>query len=55
MVELGIVRAVHWDGRTVSVDVTPTYSGCPATELIEELIAEALRAAASAIRTSGAS
>lgn len=45
VVELGIVRTVHWDGRTVSVDVTPTYSGCPATELIEELIAEALRAA----------
>ncbi len=45
VVELGIVRAVRWDGKTVSVDVTPTYSGCPATELIEELIAEALRAA----------
>lgn len=45
VVELGIVRAVHWDGKELSVDVTPTYSGCPATELIEELIEEALRAA----------
>lgn len=45
VVELGIVRAVHWDGKELSIDVTPTYSGCPATELIEELIAEALRAA----------
>lgn len=44
VVELGIVRAVSWDGSALSVDVTPTYSGCPATELIEELIIEALRA-----------
>jgi ring-1,2-phenylacetyl-CoA epoxidase subunit PaaD len=45
VVELGIVRNLEWDGKHLSVDVTPTYSGCPATELIEELIAEALRAA----------
>ncbi|MDN6319771.1 MAG: phenylacetate-CoA oxygenase subunit PaaJ [Marinobacter sp.] len=45
VVELGIVRRVDWDGKHLTVDVTPTYSGCPATELIEELIAEALRAA----------
>lgn len=45
VVELGIVRAVRWDGKELSIDVTPTYSGCPATELIEELITEALRAA----------
>ncbi|MEX0603651.1 MAG: 1,2-phenylacetyl-CoA epoxidase subunit PaaD [Marinobacter sp.] len=45
VVELGIVRSVNWNGKTLSVDVTPTYSGCPATELIEELITEALRAA----------
>jgi len=45
VVELGIIRRVDWDGKNLTVDVTPTYSGCPATELIEELIAEALRAA----------
>lgn len=45
VVELGIVRTVRWDGNELSVDVTPTYSGCPATELIDELIEEALRAA----------
>lgn len=45
VVELGIVRAVRWDGKELSIDVTPTYSGCPATELIEELIIEAMRAA----------
>jgi ring-1,2-phenylacetyl-CoA epoxidase subunit PaaD len=32
--DLGIVRGVEWvDGR-VRVTVTPTYSGCPATEVI---------------------
>jgi ring-1,2-phenylacetyl-CoA epoxidase subunit PaaD len=44
VLELGIVRRLSWDGEHLSIDVTPTYSGCPATELIEELIAEALRA-----------
>ncbi|MGP5712346.1 1,2-phenylacetyl-CoA epoxidase subunit PaaD [Vreelandella alkaliphila] len=45
VVELGIVRAIDWvDGRLV-VNVTPTYSGCPATEVIEQHIHEALVAA----------
>lgn len=42
VVELGIVRGLSWDGKTLEVDITPTYSGCPATELIEELIVEAM-------------
>ena len=43
--ELGIVRDVveHDDG--FEVIVTPTYSGCPATEVIEQAIADALAAA----------
>ncbi|HEA52912.1 iron-sulfur cluster assembly protein, partial [Marinobacter antarcticus] len=45
VVELGILRGLSWDGKHLTVDVTPTYSGCPATELIEELIVEALHAA----------
>lgn len=45
VVELGIIRRVDWDGKHLTVDVTPTYSGCPATELIEELVVEAMRAA----------
>jgi ring-1,2-phenylacetyl-CoA epoxidase subunit PaaD len=28
--ELGILRGVQEDGQRVTVDVTPTYSGCPA-------------------------
>jgi ring-1,2-phenylacetyl-CoA epoxidase subunit PaaD len=43
--ELGIVREViaHADG--LEVVVTPTYSGCPATEVIAQSIADAIDAA----------
>jgi ring-1,2-phenylacetyl-CoA epoxidase subunit PaaD len=52
VVELGIVRDVRVaDDGAVEVTVTPTYSGCPATELIERDIVAALeRAGASAVR-----
>jgi ring-1,2-phenylacetyl-CoA epoxidase subunit PaaD len=44
--ELGIVRDVHViDDGAVEVIVTPTYSGCPATEVIEQEIVSALKAA----------
>jgi ring-1,2-phenylacetyl-CoA epoxidase subunit PaaD len=43
--ELGIVREVAASGQAVEVVVTPTYSGCPATEVIERSIADALREA----------
>ncbi len=36
--DLGILREVH-DDRVV---ITPTYSGCPATEVIERSVREAL-------------
>ena len=44
VVELGIVREVYCDGDTLVVRVTPTYSGCPATELIHGGIRSALHA-----------
>ena len=34
LVDLGIVREVAWDDDTLIVTVTPTYSGCPATGII---------------------
>jgi ring-1,2-phenylacetyl-CoA epoxidase subunit PaaD len=34
VVDLGIVRDVAWAGDTLEVTVTPTYSGCPATTVI---------------------
>jgi ring-1,2-phenylacetyl-CoA epoxidase subunit PaaD len=43
VVDLGIVRYVRWgeDGR-LQVGLTPTYSGCPATEVIRGLVRRAL-------------
>jgi ring-1,2-phenylacetyl-CoA epoxidase subunit PaaD len=32
--DLGILRDVHEDGEHVTVDITPTYSGCPAMAAI---------------------
>ena len=44
--DLGIVRdVVAGDADGLTVVVTPTYSGCPATEVIEQSIVEALVAA----------
>src|SRR4051812_15720438 len=45
VVELGIVRDVEGDGDTVTVVVTPTYSGCPAVKEIEREIIHALNEA----------
>ncbi|MFD2739498.1 1,2-phenylacetyl-CoA epoxidase subunit PaaD [Sulfitobacter aestuarii] len=43
VVDLGIVRDVAWQGETLEVAVTPTYSGCPATTVISLDIETALR------------
>lgn len=43
--ELGVVREIHADADTVTVVVTPTYSGCPATEAIATSIRDALKQA----------
>jgi ring-1,2-phenylacetyl-CoA epoxidase subunit PaaD len=43
--ELGIVREVIDAGEYLQIVVTPTYSGCPATEMIERQIVEAIDAA----------
>ncbi|WP_433451397.1 1,2-phenylacetyl-CoA epoxidase subunit PaaD [Streptomyces sp. CA-142005] len=43
--ELGVVRAVHMhDDDTVEVDLTPTYTGCPAIEAMSVDIERVLRA-----------
>lgn len=34
VVDLGIVRDVRWCEEQLEIDVTPTYSGCPATSVI---------------------
>lgn len=43
IVDLGIVRNVEWQGDTLEITVTPTYSGCPATAVINMEIETALR------------
>ena len=45
VVDLGIVRDIREEGDTVVVDVTPTYSGCPAMRVIEDDITAALLSA----------
>ena len=40
--DLGIVRDVDIDGDGIVVVLTPTYSGCPATEVIEAGVRAAL-------------
>lgn len=43
LTDLGIIRDVEWQGDTLVVAVTPTYSGCPATSIINMDIETALR------------
>jgi len=51
VIDLGIVRDIREEDGTVVVDVTPTYSGCPAMRVIESDITDALvRAGAANVR-----
>lgn len=45
VVDLGVVRDIRItsDASAIEVDLTPTYSGCPATEVIEQSVADALK------------
>lgn len=43
VIDLGIVRDIAIEDDAVTVKITPTYSGCPALQTIEENIAAALR------------
>lgn len=42
VVDLGIVRSVDWQDGHLHLVITPTYSGCPATEVIKHDINQAL-------------
>jgi ring-1,2-phenylacetyl-CoA epoxidase subunit PaaD len=54
VLDLGIVRGIEWDPADPSlliVRVTPTYSGCPATDVIAQAVREALlRVGVAAVR-----
>lgn len=43
--DLGVLRDVRRDGDTVTVTITPTYSGCPAVDAIRDDIVLALTSA----------
>lgn len=43
--DLGVLRNVELKGNLVIVDITPTYSGCPAMKMIEDQIREELHKA----------
>jgi len=43
IVDLGIVRSIAWEDDTLVVHVTPTYSGCPATAVINADIEKQLQ------------
>jgi ring-1,2-phenylacetyl-CoA epoxidase subunit PaaD len=43
VVGMGIVRDVEVDGDAVTVKMTPTFSGCPALEVMRREIAERVR------------
>ncbi len=43
LADLGVIRDVAVEDGSIIVTVTPTYSGCPAISLIEEMIVEQLQ------------
>ena len=45
LTDLGILRSVEWQNDTVVAKVAPTYSGCPALDVIEQSVLSALQEA----------
>jgi len=43
--DLGMIRSVETTGNVATVHITPTYTGCPATEQIRDDVADAVRRA----------
>lgn len=43
--DLGVIRDIQVDGAKVQVTITPTYSGCPAMDVIGDDIKSALKSA----------
>lgn len=44
VVDLGIVRGVRFEAEQCVVTITPTYSGCPAMQVIADSVSDALHA-----------
>ncbi len=43
LVELGVIRSATFDGPRLTVELLPTFVGCPAIEVMQHDIAERLR------------
>lgn len=43
VVDLGVIRSVRFDGPRLTIELMPTFVGCPAIELMRHEIAERLR------------
>lgn len=41
--DLGVIRSVDINDDGIAIGIAPTYSGCPATEYIEESVIQALQ------------
>jgi len=44
VIDLGIVERIHLEGDAVEIDLLPTFSGCPALDVIREDVESAARA-----------
>ena len=40
--DMGLIRDVNWNNDLLEITITPTYTGCPAMDLIETQIKEEL-------------
>jgi ring-1,2-phenylacetyl-CoA epoxidase subunit PaaD len=45
VVDMGVVRSALFDNNIVKIEITPTYSGCPAMDVIGDDIKKALNMA----------
>ena len=43
LADLGVIRSVKIGDEAITIGIAPTYSGCPATEVIETSVLEALK------------
>lgn len=43
IVELGVIRKINTSGKGVEIDMTPTYSGCPAMKQMEDDVVSKLK------------
>ena len=43
IIDLGVVRSAHLEDGKAKVEITPTYSGCPAMDMITDEVEKALR------------